>query len=75
MDTRREIEGMLHWVVRETQFGAWSAADRLDTVYGSLCNGQHQSVDADPSTPLLWVRGCAADAGLGKELILVARVA
>jgi hypothetical protein len=37
LETRREIEGMLHWVAREAQFGAWSAAIRPDAAYGSLC--------------------------------------
>jgi hypothetical protein len=36
VETRRAIEGMLHWTARQARFGAWSCAEVLEDGYGSL---------------------------------------
>jgi len=36
LEARRAVEGMLHWVAREAQFGAWSAVVVQECDYGSL---------------------------------------
>lgn len=36
VETRRAIEGMLHWAARQARFGAWSCAAVPEDGYGSL---------------------------------------